>query len=51
MRTKRSWKTVRILEGRLRWLMAIAGRDGKSASDLLEEILGEYEASREGGWG
>lgn len=45
MRPRRTWSTVRVVEGRQRWLAALAKRAKRSIADVLEDILGEYESA------
>jgi hypothetical protein len=44
MRTKKTWKTVRITAERYRWLSQQAFVEGKPISDVLGDLIGMYEA-------
>lgn len=43
MREKRTWTTIRILEVRMLQLKAEAELSGRSAAEVLDEILGLHE--------
>lgn len=43
MREKRAWANIRILEVRLAQLKAEGELSGRSAADVLDEILGLHE--------